>query len=262
MRRIRPAAVAGTFYPEEVTALRSQVRRLLDAAGHAGSDERLRAVIVPHAGYGFSGPVAASAYAIVPSQRFRSVLLLGPSHFSVFPGLAIPSATHLRTPLGDVPVDGELRSLAAAYTQVSAAAHGREHSLEVQLPFLQSILPGAPCLPVLTGDHDPTAATELLIAAARKDDVLIVVSSDLSHYLDHTSAQRMDRATARAIVELRPDDVGPHSACGRTAVRAGLHAARGLGWTCRLLDLRTSADTRGDPSRVVGYGAFALGPAA
>ncbi len=260
MRRIRSPAVAGTFYPADVTALRAEVRRLLEAVGGAGSDEGVRAVIVPHAGYVFSGPVAASAFAVVPSQHFRRVLLLGPSHFGLFPGLSIPSATHLRTPLGDVAVDAELRSLAAAYAGVSESAHRREHSLEVQLPFLQTILAGAPCLPVLTGDPDPTVATELLMATAGNRDVLIVISSDLSHYLDHASAQRMDGATARAIVELRPDDVGPHSACGRTAVRAGLHAARRLGWTCRLLDLRTSADTSGDPSRVVGYGAFALGP--
>jgi AmmeMemoRadiSam system protein B len=140
------------------------------------------------------------------------------------------------------------------------AAHAGEHSLEVQLPFLQIVLARFSVLPLLTGDVAPDAVAEVLEAALRGDDVVGIVSSDLSHYLDYDSARNRDLRTAAAITELRPADVSPEDACGRTGVQAALVLARRKGWACRLLDLRSSGDTAGSRDRVVGYGAFVLGP--
>lgn len=232
---------------------------MLTAATPEPLDIDVRMVIVPHAGYVYSGPVAASAYGLLPDKGFRWVVLAGPSHFVRFRGLALPEADSFATPLGDVSVDEELAAAARPYARRRADAHGREHSLEVQLPFLQVALGEFAFVPVLTGDDDPEPTADLLDDVLDIEHTLAVISSDLSHYEDYATAQRLDARTAEAIVELRADDLGGASACGRTAICGALRVAQRRNWVCRLLDLRSSGDTAGDRQRVVGYGAFAIG---
>lgn len=259
---VRPTAVAGTFYADDPVRLRADVEEMLAASPPATPDLDPRMIIVPHAAHLFSGPVAAAAYRLLqivrpPPQR---VGIIGPSHFVWFDGLAIPEAEAVGTPLGEIPIDATAsllveRGLAAR----SDAAHAREHCLEVQLPFLQVVVGGLAVVPVLTGDDDPRLAAGA-IEAMLAEGLFVVVSSDLSHYLDSDQARRTDGATAAAITGLRAGDLGPGSACGRTAVRGALHVALARAWSCELLDLRNSGDTAGPRDRVVGYGAFALGP--
>jgi AmmeMemoRadiSam system protein B len=259
---IRPPAVAGTFYPADPEVLRRTVAGLLDGAGVGRPDLDVRMIIVPHAALRYSGPIAATGYAAVAGRTasIRRVVLIGPSHFVPFDGLAAPGADAMTTPLGDVAVDDDLARRADRKGRVRdlPEAHGPEHDLEVQLPFLQIVLPGRPVLPLLTGRIAATEAADVLHTLV-DDDVLTVVSSDLSHYLDDASARERDGRTAQAIVELRDGDVWPGDACGQAAVQAALIVARRRGWSCTMLDLGNSSDTVGDPDRVVGYGAFALG---
>ncbi len=252
--RTRPAAAAGSFYPHDPAALADTVDALLAAVpdtGHA----RPKAVIVPHAGYVYSGPVAASAYALVRRDPRRRVMLLGPSHFTGLAGLAGSSATRWRTPLGEVAVEPPPEHVA-----VDDAAHAREHALEVQLPFLQRVLgTELRILPLAVGAGAPDTAADVLDALWRDPDVLVVCSTDLSHYHDHETARRLDRRTAQAIVARDVDAVGPYDACGCDGVRALLALARRHNDDVTLLDLRTSGDTAGERARVVGYGAFSVG---
>ena len=264
MESVRPPTVAGSFYPREPAALRGAVDALLEQAEQHPVDPAPRLYVVPHAGYVYSGPVAAVAYRNMRdlAQPPPRVALLGPSHFVRFAGLASPGVAALATPLGEVPVDALLLDAANVRPRVAAdpAAHATEHSLEVQLPFLQRVLPDAAVLPLLTGEVGPEDAADVLDDLLDVPGTVGLISSDLSHYLDATTARRRDEATARAILDLEPEAVAWDDACGRTAVQAALLVARRRGWGCRLLDLRNSADTAGTPDRVVGYGAFALGP--
>lgn len=260
MDPVREPAVAGTFYPAEPAHLEATVQGLLDSAEPPLPDVDVRMVIVPHAGYVYSGPVAATIYSLLPPLGVRGVVLVGPSHFVRFPGLALPSVDRFATPLGEVEIDAKLVSLGGRYAAPNAAAHAREHSLEVQLPFLQVAVGEFSLLPVLTGDDDPAPASALLDAVLDSERALVVVSSDLSHYEDYATARRLDKAAADAIVSLRPNALDRAAACGRTGIQAALRVARRRGWLCRLLDLRSSGDTAGDHTRVVGYGAFVLGP--
>jgi AmmeMemoRadiSam system protein B len=246
------------FYPADAEMLRHAVSYLLRHANQA-SLEGIRALIVPHAAIQYSGPVAASAYAAIPADERRAHhVLLGPSHYVPFAGLAVPEQTSYATPLGDLVLDEELLDAAGGGVLRSDDAHRREHCLEVQWPFLQVVHdPEIPILPVLTGNDDRRHAAAVIESILeRLPDTLVIVSSDLSHYLDQQSAEQMDRVTAQAIEELRPWDLAPRSACGRTAIQALLEVAANRRWTCRLLDLRTSGDTAGDEESVVGYGAF------
>jgi AmmeMemoRadiSam system protein B len=261
MAPVRPAAVAGAFYEADPVALERSLAGMMAAASAPDIDLAPRAVIVPHAGHIYSGPTAAVAYLAVPPVT--RVVLLGPSHFVRFSGIAAPTVEAFETPLGAVPIDAALLESAtgSAVVVTNDVAHAREHSLEVQLPFLQHTLGAFTMLPLLTGEVSPEAAAGVLDSLL-VDDVVAVVSSDLSHYLDYDAARQRDERTAKAIVELRPDDLAWEDACGRIAVQAALLVARRRGWACRLLDLRSSGDTAGSRSRVVGYGAFALGPPA
>jgi len=232
---------------------------MLAAARPVALDGELRAVVVPHAGYVYSGPVAASAYRALPRDRpARRVALLGPPHFVPLVGTAVSGAETWQTPLGPVRVDDELRDRAVqAGATVDDRFHALDHALEVQLPFLLRCGNGSlQVLPVAVGAG--SAGTTAALLAALADDALVVVSTDLSHYHGVASARRLDRATAEAVVALDAAAIGDFDACGADALRGLLVHARSAGWTCTLLDLRSSADTGGGPDSVVGYGAFAF----
>lgn len=258
MNGVRPAVAAGYFYPAEATELAETVDGLLASARPPQTGSALRALVVPHAGYVYSGAVAACAFAAVPQNgRSRRVALLGPSHFVPLRRVAVSGARAWRTPLGVVPVDDDLRSdAAAAGAVVDDGPHVQDHALEVELPFLQRrVGEGLGILPVAVGGGLEETAS---VVAALAPKALIVVSSDLSHYLDDATARGADRRTAEAVVALDDGAIGDRDACGAHALRGLLAHARRAGWTCTLLDLRTSADATGDRERVVGYGAFAL----
>ena len=257
---MRPPAVAGTFYPGRADRLREEVETMLGEAPVVELGVEPRILIVPHAGYVYSGPVAASAYRLLLGKPPSRIGMVGPSHYVGFQGLAAPEHDFLETPLGMVTVDPVVDQLVTAGMTVrSRSAHRREHSLEVQLPFVQLVAPEATLAPLLSGDDDPSSASRA-ISALLDASMTVLISSDLSHYLDHESAMKLDAKTAASIVELRESDLGRESACGRTAVRGALLAAAARDWEVELLDLRTSGDTAGPRDRVVGYGAFVIGP--
>ncbi|MFP5506944.1 MAG: AmmeMemoRadiSam system protein B [Gammaproteobacteria bacterium] len=260
MQTIRPPAVAGMFYPADAQELHRELQQLLGAA--TSGTQPPKALIVPHAGYVYSGPVAASAYAqLIPLRdRIRRVVLLGPAHRVAFRGLAASSASGFRTPLGDVPLDTAALAplLVLPQIRVLDEAHAQEHSLEVQLPFLQETLGDFRLLPLVVGDATYAEVAEVLEMVWGGDETLILISSDLSHYHDYATAQRLDRATSDAIATLHPERIDFDHACGRTPVGGLLLAARRHGLHADVLDLRNSGDTAGPRDRVVGYGAYAL----
>jgi len=257
---LRPAAVAGMFYPESAAVLAGDVARLL-----SGTEQkpglRPKAIIVPHAGYVYSGAVAASVYARLATLRgtIRRIVLLGPTHRVAVDGLALPASSAFATPLGIVPVDQPAVEAIKDMPQivVSDAVHAQEHSLEVQLPFLQSVFGEFSLLPLAVGRATPKQVAEVLERLWGGDETLIVVSSDLSHYLPYEQAQQMDAQTVRSILELAPT-ILHQQACGSTPVNGLLLAARQHGLHAKLVDLCNSGDTAGDKGRVVGYGAFAF----
>ena len=262
-RSIRSPAVAGTFYPSDPEELRASVEGMLAAAVVRPPDLGVRLLIVPHAGYVYSGPVAATAYRLLQvGDRPRRLIVVGPSHFAAFPGLATPGVEGLETPLGVVPVDAELTALAEENPAVApnGAAHVREHSVEVQLPFLQVALEQFSVLTLLTGMVQPETVTELLGDLTEAEGMVVLISSDLSHYLDYQTARVQDAQVARTIVAKCPTDLTAGDACGLVGVQAALLLARLKGWECALLDLRSSGDTAGGHDAVVGYGSFAIGP--
>ncbi len=258
---VRPPAVAGAFYPADPRRLAAEVRAHLASAVEPALGFAVRGLIVPHAGYVYSGPVAATGYRLLEGRDdLRRVVMLGPSHFVWFSGLALPDVDRLETPLGVVDVDRDAVTLLEREGLVveSSAVHEREHSLEVQLPFLQIVLPGVPVVPLLTGEVDPRRVADV-VEPLLDDETLLLVSSDLSHYHDYDTARHLDAETARAIVDARPEALDRDSACGRTGIQAALHLARRLDWRVVSCDLRSSGDTAGPRDRVVGYGTFALG---
>ena len=258
--KVKRPNVAGTFYPGEREALRREVDACLDGATGAGPAPK--ALIAPHAGYRYSGPVAASAYARLKprARQVRRVVLLGPTHCHPISGVAVCRAESFETPLGHVPVDTASveRALEFAFVQRVDQAFEREHSLEVHLPFLMRVVPRFTLVPLLVGKASPTEIDTLLEAFWGGPETAVVVSSDLSHFLDYESARRLDAKTSQAIVALRHDDVGYEQACGRHAVNGLLHLAKRRGLEARALDVRNSGDTAGSRDRVVGYGAYAF----
>ncbi len=262
---VRPPAVAGMFYPDDPRDLDLAVEgylrgseRLDDRAGAAVP----KAVIVPHAGYIYSGPVAASVYARLAPARaaIRRVVLMGPAHRVPLSGLAVSGADAFLTPLGEVAVDGAGVETILGLDQVEMRddAHAGEHSLEVQLPFLQRVLERFAIVPIVAGRAAPEPVAEVLERLWGGDETLIVISSDLSHYHDYDTARRLDAATSRAIEALRPADIGPQDACGSAAIGGLLRVAENRGLGARTIDLRNSGDTAGPHHRVVGYGAYAF----
>jgi hypothetical protein len=289
MASLRRPAVAGAFYPEDRAELRELVDALLararesarraapagrrpghlgfaeagssaDVAPGAAGERSPKALIAPHAGYVYSGAVAASAYARVAPEGIARVVLLGPAHRVAVRGLAAPCADGFATPLGEVPLDASALAAVSALPQVvrSDAAHAFEHSLEVQLPFLQRVLDRFALVPFAVGDADPEEVDEVLGALWGGPETLVVVSSDLSHYHESATARRMDAATTRAIEALDPDAIHFEQACGRIPVQGLLLAARRHGLRARAVDLRNSGDTAGPRDSVVGYGAYVL----
>lgn len=258
MSNTQMPSVAGLFYPDDPQVLSNTIARMLESTGlHEGAAPK--ALIAPHAGYVYSGPIAASAYAqLAPvREQVRRVVLLAPSHRVAFRGLAISSATAFNTPLGDIPVDREALDRLESLPQVRHfdQAFEGEHALEVQLPFLQQVLKDFALVPLIVGDASAAEVTEVLETLWGDDQTLIVVSSDLSHYQDYDSAARHDRHTT-ALIENLDENLAYGDACGRNPVRGLLRAARQHGLAATTIDLRNSGDTAGDHSRVVGYGAY------
>lgn len=264
MPAIRHPCVAGLFYPANPEALAREVRGFLAAAGDPDPAQPApKAIIAPHAGYIYSGQVAGRAYAQVAALAglCTRVVLLGPAHRVALRGLAYSRAERFLTPLGAVPVDRAALAGLAGLPQVREidTPFEGEHCLEVQLPFLQLTLGDFTLVPLLVGEAGGTEVAEVLARLWGGDETLIVISSDLSHYLDYASARAMDAETSRAIEGLRPEALGYQQACGRIPVAGLLHEARRRGLHARTLDLRNSGDTAGPKDRVVGYGAWAVG---
>jgi MEMO1 family protein len=260
--RVRAPAVAGFFYPEDPRELAAAVDACLAAAPPSRGEPTPKALIVPHAGYVYSGPVAASAYArIAPhAGAIRRVLLFGPAHRVWVRGLAAPRVDAFATPLGVVPIDRAAIDAVVALPQVevSDAPHAGEHSLEVQLPFLQRVLGEFALAPFAVGDASADETAEVIERLWGGPETLVLVSSDLSHYHDYATARRLDRAVCTAIEALDPAALGPDAACGCVPVSGLLRVARRRGLHVETLDLRSSGDTAGDRDRVVGYGAWAF----
>jgi hypothetical protein len=273
LANVRPPAVAGQFYPANPAKLRRTVENFLRevktaagpacVAGAAPSQRRPapKAIIVPHAGYAYSGPVAASAYVqLMPARdTIKRVVLLGPSHFMLFNGLATTGAAAFTTPLGAVPVDtAAIAEICSRLPQVRVGdgAHADEHALEVQLPFLQVVLADFKIVPLLVGEASDEEVVEVIESLWGGDETRFVISSDLSHYHDYQTAQQTDSETARVIESLDWKAFGVDQACGRMPICGLLCAAKERGLRCRAVDLRNSGDTSGERDRVVGYGAF------
>ena len=261
--RIRPAAVAGTFYPAHERELRAMIDACVAASVDPPADAAPpSALVVPHAGLVYSGPVAASAYRRLEVERdhIRRVVLLGPSHRVPLRGLALSSADTWATPLGPVPVDPTAAETLAGLDMVAVddRAHAHEHCLEVQLPFLQTVLDSFELVPIVVGDTRPGEVEVLLDRLWEPPETIVIVSTDLSHYHRHADAVELDSATAAEILALHPDRISDVDACGARPLRGLLRASRERQLTVDGIDLRNSGDTAGDRERVVGYGAVAL----
>ena len=270
-KHIRPPAVASMFYPVGAAELRKAVQNYLS---NAGTEEdvsqlkkeefaELRTLIVPHAGYIYSGKIAASAYRLLKQNKnqFKRVMLLGPAHRVLLEGAAFPEADAFQTPLGEITLDKELiEKILAEFSWISVSdkAHAEEHCLEVQLPFLQETLGEFKLLPLVVGD----AKTELLAALiqqfSKDHETLIVISTDLSHFHDYETAREIDGRTANAIELLEQNRISTEDACGAYPLRGALLAASQNQWNVHRLGLCNSGDTAGDRGRVVGYGAWAM----
>lgn len=259
METVRTPAVAGMFYPDDRRELQAQVHHLLADVAPV-SEPVPKAIIAPHAGYIYSGPIAASVYARLRPARdtIRRVVLIGPSHRVGFQGLAVSGMEAFDTPLGRIPVDQEAVQALLTLPDVGflEQAHAHEHSLEVQLPFLQEVLGEFSLVPIVVGDASPEQVGKVLEALWGGPETLLVISSDLSHYHDYRTAQQLDSATSQAIERLRFEDIGYDQACGRNPIRGLLWVARRKGLHGETIDLRNSGDTAGPHDRVVGYGAY------
>lgn len=255
---VREPAVAGYFYPQEPEVLAAQVKAEL-ADNPLQSAQMPKALIVPHAGYIYSGPVAARAYNLLRPYKavIKRVVLLGPAHRVPVTGMALPDCERFRTPLGDIPIDLEAVQAISDLPQVihSALAHAQEHSLEVQLPFLQQVLGDFSLLPLVVGATSAADVAEVLERLWGGEETLIVISSDLSHFHPYQEAQLLDRQTSEMICRLDGHLVG-EQACGCYAVNGLLTQLEKQQKSINLLDLRNSGDTAGDKDRVVGYGAY------
>jgi hypothetical protein len=256
----RQPAVAGSFYPANPEQLQQMLNQYLHEAETTAKAPK--AIIAPHAGYIYSGQIAASAYSRLKSVHdiIKRVVLIGPSHRVAFRGLAVSQAEAFITPLGRIPVDTQVIQTIAKlpFVDIIEQAHTQEHSLEVQLPFLQTVLDDFSIVPIIAGDALPEQVAQVLTLLWGGSETLIVISSDLSHYHDYKTAQQLDQATSTAIEHLQYEQLNYESACGRTPVSGLLKLARDNSLTVKNIDLRNSGDTAGDKQRVVGYGAYII----
>ncbi len=249
---IREPAVSGTFYPSDKHELSQMIDKfLLDAKPVFNG--KLKAIIVPHAGYIYSGPIAAYAYKLI--KDYKKIILIGPSHQVYFYGAAYDESEFWQTPLGKVKIyrpniDSEILA-------PMEAAHLQEHSVEVQIPFLQKVLKDFEILPIVTGEVTPKELSEIIVQLL-DENTLLIISSDLSHYLPYKEAVAADSVTCSAIANNNlPEFASKGDACGKTGIEVVMHIAKKLGWKCSLLKYANSGDTAGDKRRVVGYASFA-----
>ncbi|MCK9396304.1 MAG: AmmeMemoRadiSam system protein B [Methylobacter sp.] len=256
----RQPAVAGSFYPANPGQLHLMLDQYLSDA--ESGDKVPKAIIAPHAGYIYSGPIAASAYARLKKahDRITRVVLIGPSHRVAFRGLAVSRAETFTTPLGPVLVDQDAVQTIAQlpFVEYIEQAHTYEHSLEVHLPFLQEMLDSFEIVPIVAGDASPEQVSQVLDALWGGDETLIVISSDLSHYHDYVTAQHLDKSTSKVIEQLQYELLTPEAACGKVPVSGLLKLARKKSLSVTTIDLRNSGDTAGDKASVVGYGAYVI----
>jgi len=255
---VRFPAVAGTFYPATRSELAALVTSLLAGATQEGGGCP-KALVVPHAGYVYSGPIAASAFALLAphGESIRRVVLVGPAHRVSVDGMVSPGVSRMRTPLGDVVVDVDaIGGLPEIST--NAMAHAREHSLEVELPFLQKVVPHASVVPLAVGRASPAEVGGVLAALWGGPETIVVISSDLSHYLPYEIGRAADQKTAERLLALDPRPLSGRDACGAAGINGLLVAARSRHMRAELVDLRSSGDTAGPRDEVVGYGSFAL----
>ncbi|MTI62449.1 AmmeMemoRadiSam system protein B [Methylophaga sp.] len=259
MEIVRPSAVAGLFYPADAEKLNNMIARNLQAST-LRADMTPKALIVPHAGYVYSGLVAASAYKHLEARRdiIKRVVLIGPSHRVPFEGLAVSSVDWFETPMGLIPVDrhAESQIMKIEGVHVLEQAHAKEHSLEVQLPFLQYLLEDFKIVPIVAGHASPKLVAEVLDMLWDGPETLIVISSDLSHYLDYDSACEIDAETSQAIISMDNHVIDGYHACGSVGINGLLLYAREHNMQGQILDLRNSGDTAGKRDSVVGYGAY------
>jgi AmmeMemoRadiSam system protein B len=267
MTHMRPAAVAGAFYPAQATILNKDVQQYLRESGtHLPSGQEAlswpKALIVPHAGYVYSGPIAASAYNLLAPGRgkIQRVVLLGPAHRVPFRGIALPGVDAFQTPLGALSVDRAGVAAIARLPQVLElpVAHAQEHALEVQLPFIQEVLGPVSILPLVVGEATTQEVAEVLDVLWGGPETVILISSDLSHYHPYAEARGIDTATVQQILRLDGTPIHHEQACGATPINGLLQIARRHHLQPRLLDLRNSGDTAGSRDTVVGYAAFAF----
>lgn len=261
MSAIRAPAVAGSFYPADAGRLRAIVASFV-AAADPPEQSRPKAIIAPHAGYAYSGPTAGAAFSALgrEARRTRRVVVIGPAHFIAIRGIAVPTCQAFRTPLGEAPLDRAALDTLEDLPSVrrADAPHAPEHSIEVELPFLQVVLGEFALLPLLVGDARPAEVREVLATLWGGPETLIVVSSDLSHYHPYPVARRLDEATAQMIEALDETGLGPQAACGYLPISGLLLEAKRRGLGAVRLDLRNSGDTAGSRDSVVGYGAWAF----
>jgi len=259
-KAIREPAVAGMFYPADATELRRDVTNYIEHGKTPQPLPTLKALIAPHAGYIYSGPIAGSAYACLSSLRstITRVVIFGPSHRVGFRGIAASNAEAFQTPLGDVPVDTEACEATNRFPFVfhHDLAHRDEHGLEVQLPFLQVMLNSFTIAPFVVGDATGNEVAEVIEALWGGPETLVVISSDLSHYLTYNEAVALDKQTSESIEQLAPDEISANQACGRLPIKGLLLNAKKHHLHPQTIDLRNSGDTAGDKRQVVGYGAY------
>lgn len=260
MTHVRPPAVAGMFYPADPGELTRVIEQYMENA--RWQTPIPKAIVVPHAGYIYSASVAAAAFACIASRptSVSRVILLGPAHRVALQGIALSSADFFSTPLGVIPIDQAANALIRGLpqTEVVDEAHSQEHSLEVQLPFLQLYLHDFTLVPLVVGHTDPAAVSEVMEKLWGGEETLVIVSTDLSHYHDYETAKELDAETTRAIEELRLQDIGPQQACGCMPLRGLLYSAQNRGMKITTLVTKNSGDTAGPRNQVVGYGAYAV----
>lgn len=259
-QNVRSAAVAGFFYPDNATVLSHEIHTLLHEARRAEKPVAIpKAIIVPHAGYVYSAAIAATAFSLLTSipSTIKRVVLMGPAHRLYVDGMASPGVAFMDTPLGRIAVDQQSLSQ-VPIVQENRAAHEKEHCLEVELPFLQIIAPDAMVVPILVGACPAHVVGSVLERLWGGSETLVVISSDLSHYLPYQQGRKKDQATAEQIVSLSEQSVDPEQACGAACINGLLWVARKKQMSAHLLDLLSSGDTGGRRDGVVGYGSFAF----